>query len=376
MTGLEIVILLLLVTVTIVVTVNMIAGPFLASWGVPTRRPMISVLVPARNEERTLPRCLEALRAQSYSNLEVIVCNDHSSDGTEIAVQAARRTDPRVRLLPGRDLPEGWTGKNWACFQLSEEAQGEILLFVDADVVAGPHAVEQSIAAMERTGAGALSAFPEQHLTSPEAKIIIPMMDVLLFCFLPIQLVHRTAFPSLIAANGQWIAFTRSTYEAIGTHEAVHSNVVEDMALARRVKERGRKFLLTSGVGTLGCTMYSSLGEITEGFSKNFYAGFGQRTIPFLGILALIVALFVVPPGGLLFSQEPFFLVGSLLNLVFRSLLAWRLRHGVLSVLLHPLGALAAVLIGLNGIRLAKLRGSVTWKGRNVALADKSRRNS
>lgn len=368
MTGFEIALLCLLAVVTAVAVVNMTGGPFLAAAGEPTRRPFVSVLIPARDEEGTLPLCLEALRIQSYSPLEIIVCDDHSRDGTEMVVQSARRIDPRLKLVQGEDLPPGWTGKNWACAQLARAAQGEILLFMDADVVPGPRAVAQTIAALERYRADALSAFPEQQCVTVEAKAIIPMMDVLLYCFLPIQLVHRTSFPSVVAANGQWIAFTRSTYEAIGTHEAVRSDVVEDMALARRVKERGRRFLLCCGAGAIRCTMYSSLGEILEGFSKNFYAGFGQKTLPFLAMLGLFVLLFVIPPLGLLAWQSPFFLAGTALNLAFRSVLAWRLRHGALAVLLHPIGALGAVVIGLNGLRLARHHGVVRWKGRDISL--------
>jgi chlorobactene glucosyltransferase len=368
MTGLEIVILALLALVTIVVAVNMGAGPFLASEGAPSAKPLVSVLIPARDEEHVLPSCLAALKNQTYANIEIIVCDDHSTDGTEAAVLAAQREDARLRLVKGRPLPEHWTGKNWACAQLARASRGEILLFLDADVVPGPHSVEQTVAALERTGADALSAFPEQRLTTPEAKAIIPMMDVLLYCFLPLQLVFRTRFPSLVAANGQWMAFTRPVYEAIGTHEAVRAEVVEDMALARRVKELGKTFFLCSGADTVVCRMYTTLGEIVEGFSKNFYAGFGQRTILFVGILALFVLLFVIPPAGIVFSQAPFFLLGTLLNLIFRSMLSWRLHHGALSVVLHPVGALAAVIIGLNGVRLAKLQGSVRWKGREISV--------
>ena len=374
MTGFEIAILVALGFATLVAATNMTAGPFLVDAGRPTISPLVSVLIPARNEERTLPLCLGSLKSQSYGALEVIVCDDHSSDGTELAVRAAQVADPRVRLIRGRDLPDGWTGKNWTCAQLAKEARGEIMLFLDADVIPGPEAIAHTVAVFERYRAEAMSAFPEQILRTLEAKAVIPLMDVLLYCFLPLQLVHRTAFPSLVAANGQWLAFTRGAYQAVGTHEAVRGNVVEDMALARRVKERHLKFVLLSGAGSVRCAMYSTVSEIVGGFSKNFFAGFGQRTIPFLGVLALFVAIFVIPPLGLLTSQAPFVLVGVLLNLALRLLLTWRLRHGMVSVLLHPLGALAAVLIGLNGIRLAKLRGEVSWKGRTITLSD--RRNT
>lgn len=371
MTGVEVVILVALGLATLVAAVNMTAGPFLAGAGIPATRPLVSVLIPARDEERTLPLCLGALKSQTYGALEVVVCDDHSSDGTELAVRAAQKADPRVRLISGRDLPDGWTGKNWACAQLAGEARGEILLFVDADVIPGPDSVAQTVAVFERYRTDAMSSFPEQILRTLEAKAVIPMMDVLLYCFLPLQLVHRTSFPSLVAANGQWIAFRRGAYQSIGTHEAVRSSVIEDMALARRVKERGLKFVVLSGAGSVRCAMYSTFSEIASGFSKNFFAGFGQRTIPFLGVLALFLVLFVVPPLGLLSSQAPFVLVGVLLNLVLRLLLSWRLGHGMASVLLHPFGALGAVLIGLNGIRLAKLRGEVSWKGRRITLSDK-----
>ncbi len=376
MSGLEITLLVILAMVTIAGVVNMVAGPFLSSEGKPKNRPLVSVLIPARNEEHTLPRCLESLRSQAYAECEIIVCDDHSSDGTEASVLAARKLDGRVRLLAGKALPQGWTGKNWACWQLAREARGEVLLFMDADVECGKRSIEQTLAALERLGGDALSAFPEQKLVTPEAKALIPMMDVLLYGFLILQLVHRTKAPSVVAANGQWMAFKRSSYDAIGTHEAVRGEVVEDMALARRIKAMGKRFVLVSGAGSVSCAMYETLGEIIEGFSKNFYTGFGQRTVPFVGVLMLFLLLFALPSLGLFLSQAPFFLLGALLNLVFRTVLSLRLRHGALSVLLHPLGAVAAVLIGLNALRLAKISGTVRWKDRDILLSDSRRRQS
>jgi len=358
----------LLATINAVAAVNVIAGPFLRKYSTPSTRPLISLLIPARNEELNLPRCLEALSQQAYPALEVIVLDDQSDDGTLDVAERWAVKDARFSVVAGQPLPEGWTGKNWACYQLAQKAAGEVLIFIDADVHPTPRAVENTLAVFERFRADAVSSFPGQHLRGLAAKGIIPMMDVILYGALPLPLVFRTKFESLSAANGQWFAFRREAYEAVGTHSVVRNNVVEDVALARLIKRRGMRLVLTSGVGSVACEMYSNLSEINEGFSKNFFAAFRFRPSAFLPFLALMLLVFVLPYVLLLHDISASTMLAVGLNLTFRSMLATRFRHGLVSVILHPLGSLAAVLIGLNAIRLYYVRGGVRWKGRTVPV--------
>ncbi|MBN1448988.1 MAG: glycosyltransferase [Bacteroidetes bacterium] len=363
---------LLLVPIFLLVLVNMTAGPFLRSFtSLPRIPPDISVLVPARNEERNIGILLDHLRKQDYPSFTVTILDDRSDDGTADIVRVHCHADARIRLLHGEDPPEGWTGKNWACHQLSRSAAGDILLFVDADVRPSPHALSHTAAAFAAHDAAAVSAFPRQLLHGFAARLIVPIMDVILYAFLPLPLVHRTRRPSLAAANGQWIAFRRTAYDRIGGHAAVRDEIVEDIALARRVKVHGGTMLLTAGAGSVACGMYEGFAEVREGFSKNFFAAFGFNPIAFSIALLFMLAVFVLPYVMLFTPLWLAALPAVGLNLLFRLLLSWRAGHGPLTALLHPLGVLGAVFIGIEAMLHRYRRGAVVWKGRRIPVGGK-----
>ncbi len=378
----------ILAVISFIVSLNMLTGPFLRSAG--TRRgntrPMydaagahaeqsgskaitqyrVSVCIPARDEEANIATLLTSLRSQSWPRFEILVLDDNSRDRTAEIVEELQSVDTRIRLLRGAPLPAGWTGKNWACHQLAEAAAGDILLFADADVQPGTEAVAHTVAAMQAYEADAVSAFPRQLLHGLAATLVIPVMDVLLYAFLPLHLVHRSRMVSLAAANGQWFAFTREIYRRIGGHASVRGQIVEDVALARSVKREGGRMLLTAGIGSVACRMYRSVAEIREGFSKNFFAAFGFNTAVFLLVLLLLLTIFVLPYALLLTSFHPLAAAAVGLNLYFRLLLSWRAGHGVLAALLHPLGVFAAVLIGLEAVWLRYRHRAVRWKDRSI----------
>ena len=381
-----------LMVIAAVATVNMLAGPFLdirRGRGIPSparsrskhaetpssdiaitdaslRRPAVVVCIPARNEARNIGTLLELLRAQTVAPRLILVLDDHSHDDTAAIVAAHAGEDARIRLLAGASLPPGWTGKNWACHQLAKAAEGDVLLFVDADVRPGSRAIEDTLDAFERYHADAVSAFPQQELVGTAAAMIIPVMDLILYGFLPLPLVHRSRMPSLAAANGQWFAFRREIYQRIGGHAAVREVIVEDVTLARAVKRAGGRLLLAVGNGSVACQMYERFGEIREGFSKNFFAAFGFNTPVFLAVLALLFTIFVLPFGLLFTPYWTFALAAVLANLSIRGIVAWGAGHSALTVVLHPFGVLAAILIGLDAIRLRYRRGAVRWKDREI----------
>lgn len=370
-------IIILLFAVSTTVTVNMTAGPFLRRFAASAdpssdSSPRINVLVPARNEERNIGVLLERLRAQEYETFTVTVLDDGSDDETAEIVRRFAADDERITLMQGAELPAGWTGKNWACHQLSRAADGDILLFADADVRPAPQALSATAGAFAALRADAVSAFPRQILHGLAARLIIPMMDVILYGFLPLPLVHRLRSPALAAANGQWIAFRREAYDRIGGHESVRAEIVEDIALARRVKREGGRMLLTAGAGSVSCRMYEGWTEIREGFSKNFFAAFGFHAPVFIAVLLMMLAVFVLPYALLFTSWWMPALAAVALNLYFRMLLALRIGHGPLSALLHPVGVLGAVLIGVEGMLHRYRRGAVTWKRRSIPVGGKT----
>jgi chlorobactene glucosyltransferase len=358
----------LLVLVNIITIINVVAGPFLRNYYRPAGTPLVSVLIPARNEEKNISDCLSTLQTQTYSRFEVIVLDDHSSDATHKIAKAFAASDDRMKVIRGKELPPGWTGKNWACSQLSKKAKGKILLFMDADVRPGPAAIENTVAAFERFKASGVSAFPRQRFSNRAAEIVVPLMDVLLYGALPLRAVKIRRFSSLLAANGQWLAFTSEAYQSIGTHAAVRMEIVEDMALARRVKHEGLRFVVTSGVGAVECSMYDAWKDLVGGFSKNFFAAFGFRPSAFIAVLSVIFVLAVLPFVALALSFPLYAVVAVALNYAFRFMMSARFGHGILTAVLHPLGALAAIVIGLNALRLYYFHGEVHWKDRPIVV--------
>ncbi len=358
--------------------------------------PLVSILIPARNEEARLPGCLDSLLAQDYPHREIIVLNDHSTDGTsQVALARGFRegddTAP-LRLLTGAELPAGWTGKGWACHQLSQAAKGEFLLFTDADTDHLPHGLSTVIGEAIDQRIDLISPWPRQITRSWSEHLVIPLIWMLIVCFMPhffLWLPQRfpgfaRRFPkrmwwSVGGAVGQFMLFRRAAYVAIGGHEAVRDHLVEDVALGRRVAERfgdGLRLLNCDGSQIVRCRMYESFPELWEGFSKNIRAAFDTRLAAFIGFGVMQVTCFIVP-----FLLLPWTFSGAwwakwvwaevAIVWLIRGLLTLRFRTSIWSWLLHPVAHLIAVAIALNSWRLSGRKG-VRWKGRTYTMGETS----
>jgi cellulose synthase/poly-beta-1,6-N-acetylglucosamine synthase-like glycosyltransferase len=318
---------------------NLLTAPRLESAGEPSDLPLVSILVPARDEAENLRRTLPLLLRTEYPRVEVLVLDDRSVDGTaRVAESLARADGAPLRVLRGTDPPPGWVGKNWACQQLAQAAAGEVLVFCDADVDAAPAAVRRTVAALQRNDAGAMTALPRQRLDGWMQAAVVPIVVQLpVLAMLPLRLVPLTRSPSLSMANGQWLAFTRAAYDAVGGHAAVRGEVLEDVALGRLVKARGQRLVVCIAASLLGVRMYDSAAGMREGFRKNLYPlrGTMMAMLP----LALLAALRIA---------------GALL-----------VRHGMGTMLLHPVGAVLAAGLAMESW-LGHQRGRVTWRGRAV----------
>ncbi|MCI0515112.1 glycosyltransferase [candidate division KSB1 bacterium] len=349
--------------------INVVTAPRLAKRYPVTTYPLVSVLIPARNEAANIGACLEGLVKQDYPVLEILVLDDQSTDATHAIVQPFTRQDSRIQLFQGENLPSGWTGKNWACHQLSRLAKGEILIFTDADTTHHPAIVTHTVGWMERHRLGLLSAFPQQITRTWAEKLVTPVIDLLVFCSLPLWLTYYSRFPSMAAAIGQWLALRRSAYLKIGGHAQLSHKIVEDVEISREAKRQGIKILTTVGTDMIFCRMYHSFREVWAGYSKNFFGIFGYHLV----ILILVLTLFFIT--GIL----PYFLIGFSavrdlalraigLNLVIRTLLASRFKYDVWwSVVGHPLSLILTGLIGINSYFKTK-KGVVQWKDRQLRV--------
>ncbi len=361
------VVLAVLGLVLVVTLYNALTAPLLSRPPLLPAAPLVSVLVPARNEAENITACLAGLQQQRYAQFEIIVLDDNSSDATAALAANLAAHDRRIRLISGEPVPAGWTGKNWACHQLSKHARGEILIFTDADCRHSAEIIAATVAWMQKYRLGLLTAFPQQiTLTLPE-KLVVPVIYMLVYSYLPLWLTYYSKSPALAAANGQWLAFTRPAYDRLGGHAAVATEVVEDVELSRLAKRCGEKILVLAGNDAVQCRMYQSWRGVWQGFSKNAFGLAGHRTIPFFLLLSLLFGVHVLP--FVLVWLPPLAKLAALgiaLNLVLRLVLAVKYKQPLLSgMLLHPAAVVLTLLIGLNSYRWYR-GGKIVWKERRV----------
>ena len=255
----------------------------------------ISVLIPARNEEKNIKDCLDSIFNSTYKNFEVIVLDDNSIDSTFSIIENYKSINNNLKIIKGILLPEGWFGKNWACHQLSENCTNEIMLFVDADVRLERNALGNAVDVFMKFKADLLSVFPTQKIKSAGEWLLIPLMDWLLYTFLPLKKVYTSNSKSFSAANGQFLMIKKDNYKKFGGHEKLKNKVVEDVEFVRSFKKMNFKTITLSGNKLVYCRMYRNLKEVLNGFSKNFYPGFNIDAIAFMFLLSAIFASFFLP---------------------------------------------------------------------------------
>jgi chlorobactene glucosyltransferase len=342
--------------------------------------PLVSILVPARNEASNIARCIRSLLNQDYPNFELLVLDDNSDDATASIVEmlSSPTEDPqkRLRLIKGVDLPEGWLGKNFACHQLSQAARGDFLLFTDADTSHSVNAVSSAVAAMYIEDAQLTTFFPLQQTLMLGERLAVPLLQMYTYGLLPTFLVPRNPNPAFSAANGQFMLFNRGAYEHIGGHQAVRGVVLEDVVLGRRIKQAGFKLLLPDGRDSMTCRMYRSNSEVWRGFSKNFFAFFNFE----LGWLTLFLLLnFLVFIGPLFFlffgflTKQPASaewlwlpLAQIALGAILRLLHSSRYNFILVDLLLQPVSIIYMTAIALNSVRWKS--EATEWKGRKYRL--------
>lgn len=339
--------------------------------------PLVSVVVPARDEARNIAECLRGILATAHPAVEVLVVDDHSKDGTGAIARAVAARDPRVRVLDAPALPPGWFGKQWACHTGAREARGAILCFTDADTRHGPELLGRSVTAMRTLGADLFTVAGRQEMRSFWERVVQPVVfTMLLSRYGGLETMSRSPRPVDKIANGQFLCLTREAYDAVGGHAAVRSHVAEDLRLAQLVTERGRRMHMVLAQDHLSTRMYHSLGEIRRGWGKNVLAA-GRDTLP-LGRVGRLLFPVLLPLGPLL-PAVPFVTLalaaagilgpgawwfGAITfpaNLLFWTGVYAFSRQSPLWAPLHPLGALTFSLICAE----AAWKGSrVEWKGR------------
>jgi chlorobactene glucosyltransferase len=338
--------------------------------------PMVSVLVPARNEERNIASCVQSLLAQDYPCFEVLVLDDQSKDGTRSILEGFAGSHSELRLLEGELPPDELAGKNWACSQLAHQARGDLLLFTDADTRHRQDMLTNIVTALMGENADLLTGFPRQEVHTWGERLLVPFFSWVLFCFVPLTLGYKSDLAFLSSAVGQLMLFRREAYLAIGGHASVGASIIDDLSLVRKIKS-GRLLWRVAHVADLvSCRMYHTSREAVDGFTKNLFAVFGYRLIPFLLAFIWLLVMFWEPLivlGIVGSGLVPQALAGTIEICLILSLLLWLIPYADMGIpfglaFLYPFTILANVGVACRSL-VHSLLGQVKWKDRVIAQA-------
>ena len=352
-----------LIVISLITLSNVLMFPRLRRRPVDKHSPFVSVMIPARNEAAVIENTIKHLMAQDYPHYEVLLLDDNSTDGTaEIAQQAGNLT-----VIKGQPLPDGWSGKNWACHQMQQVAQGDIFLFTDADVIWEEGGLNALVSNMQRTQADLYTVWSTQQTITWGERLVVPMMALVILGYLPVIGTHYIPLESFGAANGQCMAWRKSAYHKIGGHECVKNNVLEDVTLARMVKAQGMKLRMADGNHLVRCRMYQDWSSVRDGYAKNILAGYGS--VPAL-ILAGIFhwLIFIFPWVMMLFDDtRNAGVLLTLMGLNIRALTAAFTHQRVLDALFMPISVLLMTRIAMQSLYWHYRYGGAQWKGRTIS---------
>ena len=335
-------------------------------------RPFVSIILPVRNQAKTVEACVSSLTHLDYAEKEIIIVDGGSTDGT--LEQMSKYADT-VKIIEEDPLPEGWVGKNWACNQGYRQAKGELLLFTDGDSIHGIDSLARSVGYLQSEKADMVTLAPGTILRTFWEKVLQPPIFLLIMILVGGKLVNDDKRKNAIG-NGQYMLFTRDAYEKIGGHVAVKNHIVEDYNLARLLKKAGMRLRLVTGQDALGVRMYASLAEIWRGWRKNFYTvsdshALSKAVTRIVLMLTFLVLPFIILGYGTIQALtnpfNPYLLAGA-----FMSFFLWL---GIITLdrsisispayaLLFPVAILVYVSIGIDATVRGAMGMGFDWKGR------------
>lgn len=335
--------------------------------------PRVSVLIPARDEAAGIASAMRAALHSDGVRVEVVVLDDHSKDATPDIVSAVSQRDTRVRLIRGRSLPEGWNGKQYACWQLASAAEHSTLVFLDADVRLARDALRRLCDERQRTGVALLSAFPHQVTETLMEKLLIPMMHFILLGFLPIARMRQSTHPAYAAGCGQLFVTSRADYEIAGGHAAIRGSRHDGIMLPKAYRRAGLSTNICDGTEIASCRMYQSGREVWVGLLKNASEGIANRrlivpfTVMLLGGSVLPLALLPLSLASRSSWAIAVTLAACLLAWLPRWLGAVRFAQSKLGALLHPLAVLLFIALQWQSLYYQWRGKQISWRGRSTS---------
>jgi glycosyltransferase involved in cell wall biosynthesis len=326
--------------------------------------PLVSVIIPARNEAASIERTVRAFLAQTYADLEIVVVDDRSSDATASILASIAAVDDRLRVIHGAELPEGWLGKPWALHQGQGFARGEMLLFVDADIVYEPPAVAAAVRQLRESETSMVTLFPRLVMQTFWEKLAMPYLAFTAYSILPTWLANRTRIPILGVGGGTGNLVRRDHYEAVGGHASLREAVVDDVATARLLRRNGYTTTVAGASSLTSVRMYAGRAAIVEGFTKNIFAVFHRSYVLTLTLAALGVIFHVLPYWWAL-TGELLSAITVVLITATRLILFAALRYPLsYAVWAHPFMILFWTWLWLRSMWITGIRKQLAWRGR------------
>ncbi len=328
---------------------------------------LVSVLIPARNEEDNLQDCVNSVLLQGKVVREILIYDDHSTDRTAEILSDLCLQNPDIHCLTVSPLPLGWCGKNFACAQLGEASTGGWVLFLDADARLIPNAINRMLNEAQNREVTFLSCWPRFEMIGLAEKLLMPMLNFIVFSFFPgvLSLMKEPKFranPGLGLAHGACMFFERNSYLEFGGHERVKDQIFEDTRIAQLWRTDQKPGVCLDGQDIISLRMYKTYREIWNGFQKNFYPAFKQDSSFWLFLLFHFV--FFLLPFLLTISFGYNLVISISLIYLIRFVLALRFNHSVISIIFHPVSQLFLLVLGLSSYFQCKSGRGVHWKGR------------
>ena len=332
----------------------------------------MSVIIPARDEERDIERTVRAFLAQTWQALEIIVVNDRSSDATGAILERLREEDSRLTVIEGVEPPAGWLGKPAALHRGSLSAHGEWLAFVDADVVYQPEVLEAVVAELEDHQVEMVTLLPHFEMRGFWEHVLMPNLAMFVFTFVPLWLSNRTRSRVLAVGGGTGNIVSRSAYDAAGGHEALRDAVIDDVGLARLMRREGFRTRVVRADRLVSVRMYHGLGEIVRGFTKNAFAIVDRSYVLALSG-AIVIAVGNLLPFALAATGSRLAMATVAVIVITRVILFRSFRYGLANaVLAHPLMIASWLFILFRSVWYTGIRRQLHWRGRTYE-ADKTR---
>lgn len=369
--------------------------------------PKVSVLIPARNEEKNIEACVRSLLEQDYNNYEIIILDDNSTDDTQKIVKNIIEENNlsqsllndfnndnkkiNLKLIIGKPLLNGWVGKNYACYQLEKAASGSYLLFTDADTVHGPESISSGLQCLISNNLDALSVYPELIMKSFIEKMVIGFMKFGILLFLPLYVRKKISKLMFHPALGSYMLYKRDVYNKIGGHKQIYNKCLEDMNMAKLITNNGYKFAIFDGMNIYKTRMYNNFKDLYKGFSRFIITTFNYNKILPL-ILNLAISVLLLFPFLLLISYpffysfefQNYFMTTEIINLLNRNIILTlmqislilfiktiyisRFEGSIIDLFLHPISIAIILIMGIALSFGGKKTSKISWKGREYCL--------